>query len=67
MHKIVIEHSCGCVRRSDLEVETTMESKDDALIKAMKMRDTMNEEFCGKHEFVITENEENFHISFAKR
>ena len=65
MHTINIDHVCGCVRRSDLEINSQVESKDEALLKAIKMKDLMNQEFCGKHMFDIEEKENNFHIAFA--
>lgn len=64
MHKIIVEDQCGCFRRSDLEANLEMNSKDDALSKAIQMKNHMNQEFCMKHEFQLVEKEENFVISF---
>jgi hypothetical protein len=64
MHKIIVENQCGCFRRSELESGISMASKDDALSKAIQMKNHMNEKFCKKHEFQLIEDSENFIISF---
>ncbi|AXX93515.1 hypothetical protein CPU12_12735 [Malaciobacter molluscorum LMG 25693] len=64
MHKIVVSNQCGCFKRSDLKNNISFESKDDALEKALEMKNTMNTEFCGKHEFQVVEFGDNFVISF---
>ncbi|AXX88320.1 hypothetical protein [Malaciobacter marinus] len=64
MHKIVVANQCGCFKRSDLENNISFTSKDDALLKAIQMKEKMNEEFCGKHEFQVEEMQNNFVISF---
>lgn len=66
MHNIIVEKECGCFKRSDLVNNLSIASKDDALIKAIQMKDQMNDEFCGKHDFEIAESSNNFIISFAK-
>ena len=66
MHNIIVEKECGCFKRSDLENNLSISSKDDALTKAIEMKNQMNEEFCGKHNFDLVEDKENFVISFAQ-
>ncbi|MGB5919022.1 MULTISPECIES: hypothetical protein [unclassified Arcobacter] len=66
MHNIQVEHVCGCFKRSDLESNLQIENKDDALAKAMAMTTTMNEDFCGKHDFQLVEDNNNFVISFKQ-
>lgn len=63
MHTIIVENECGCFRRSDLENNTKIESKDEALLTAIKMNNQMNDEFCGKHKFELKESLNNFIIS----
>lgn len=63
MSTINIAQECGCFKRSELENNVTFNNKDDALIEAKKMENHMNEEFCGKHKFELTENGDNFVIS----
>ena len=64
MYKVVVSNQCGCFKRSDLENNFTSTSKDDALLKAIEMKNTMNDDFCGKHEFQVEEMDKNFVISF---
>lgn len=64
MYKIVVANQCGCFKRSELENNISFLSKDDALLKAVEMKDIMNDEFCHKHEFQVEELENNFVISF---
>lgn len=64
MHTITVENICGCFKRSDLENNLQIQNKDDALTKAMQMTTTMNEDFCGKHDFQLVEDNNNFVISF---
>ena len=63
MFKINVDKECGCFKRSDLENNIEFQSKDDALTKATAMVDKMNFEFCGKHEFVLSEAGDTFQIS----
>lgn len=63
MFKIIVERECGCFKRSDMEASTTMESKDEALLKSIEMRDTMNNDFCEKHTFSVKEVENTFIIA----
>lgn len=64
MYKIIVANQCGCFKRSDLENNITFQSKDDALLKAIEMKNHMNEKFCNKHEFEVQEMYNNFVISF---
>jgi len=65
MFKVVIEKECGCFKKSDLENNLEIASKDAALIKSIEMRDYMNDEFCGKHEFKVQEAGNNFVIAMS--
>jgi hypothetical protein len=65
MFKIVIEKECGCFKRSDLQNNIEIASKDDALSKSIEMRDYMNDEFCGKHEFKVQEVGNDFVIAMS--
>jgi len=67
MHKIIVENQCGCFKRSDLESDINMSQKDEALTKAIEMKNQMNDEFCGKHNFDLVEHKENFVITFAQQ
>ena len=67
MHKIIVEKECGCFKRSDLENNLEFTSKDEALTKAIEMKNTMNSDFCGKHDFDLVESDSNFVIHFAEQ
>ncbi|MGA1940491.1 hypothetical protein [Arcobacter sp. YIC-310] len=64
MYKIIVANQCGCFKRSNLQNNLTFQSKDEALLKAIEMKNQMNEEFCKKHEFDVQEMYNNFVISF---
>jgi len=63
MFKIIVEKECGCFKRSDLENNISLDSKDEALSKSLEMKEYMNNEFCGKHSFVVKEVDDTFIIS----
>lgn len=65
MHKIIVETECACFKKSDLENNIELNSKDKALMKALRMKNTMNQEFCRKHDFQVIEKDDNFLIAFA--
>ena len=50
-----MEKQCGCFKKSDFEAEQIFDSKEEALKKAKEMCEYMNEQFCQKHEFSISE------------
>ena len=63
MFQIVVERECGCFKRSDMQANITLESKDEALLKSIEMRDIMNNKFCAKHKFTVKEEENTFIIA----
>ncbi len=66
MSIISLDKECGCFKRSDFENNQSFASKDDALIEAQKMVKHMNEKFCGKHAFTLSENGDNFNITLGQ-
>ena len=62
MYKIVIANQCACFKKSNLENNLTFESKDEALSKAIEMKNIMNNEFCKKHKFELQEMFNNYHL-----
>ena len=67
MFTINIEKECSCFKKSDFENNKRFENKDDALIEAMNMVKTMNDEWCQKHEFTFSEDGQNFQIAVNER
>ena len=63
MFKIIVEKECSCFKKSDLKNNIELESKDEALLKTLEMRDIMNDDFCGKHKFKVQEVDNNFVIA----
>ena len=59
MITVKMEKECGCFKRSDYEAVKTFESKDDALLYAQELCSDMNETFCQKHVFRVTETADN--------
>lgn len=62
MYKIIIDKECGCFRRSDMQNNVTVDSKDEALERALEMVNTMNNDFCEKHKFSLEEAGDKFLI-----
>ncbi len=62
MYTIKVEKECGCFKKSAYENNMQMENKDDALMQANLMTNYMNSKFCGKHEFTLREEGNDFHI-----
>ena len=67
MYKVIIEKECGCIRRSDIPKERSFDDKDDALIEAGAMARQMNDDFCGKHQFAVMQEGEDFLITMQMR
>ncbi len=65
MFKIVVDRECGCFRRSDLQNNVELESKDEALEKSLEMIETMNNYFCDKHSFSLQEVGDTFLITMS--
>lgn len=63
MFTINVEKECGCFKKSAYDNNMSFESKDDALMQARLMESHMNQKFCQKHMFTLTEDGENFNIS----
>lgn len=58
---------CGCFLKSNFENNKSYDSRDEALMKANKMADTMNNVFCQKHFFKVLEDGDDFLIEVKKR
>ena len=67
MFKISVNKECGCFKKSELENNSTENTKDNALLKAQYMVNYMNDEFCQKHSFTLREEGNSFAISMETR
>lgn len=66
MYKIVVQDKCKCFIKSNLEGCLEFLVKDDAMLKAIDMKNIMNKSFCKKHSFEIQEMFNNLVIKFYK-
>lgn len=55
MFTVKIEKECGCFKRSGMPSIKAFDNKDDAMIEAQEWAEEMNETFCKKHIFSISE------------
>ena len=67
MFKVTIEKEYGCFRKSGIENNKSFGNKDDALIEALNLTKTMNQDFCQKHEFTVQEDKNNIIIAVDDR
>lgn len=63
MSKLIIEKECGCFVASQHSNNQNFKSKDEALISGQSMLDDMNNNFCGKHQFILKEEGDDLMIS----
>ena len=63
MFTINVEKECGCFKKSAYENGMSFNSKDEALQQALLMESYMNQKFCQKHMFSVSENGDNLHIA----
>lgn len=66
MYTVTMEKQCGCFKRSEFSPVQSFESKDDALIQAQEMASDMNETFCQKHNFKVTEAGQDFLVTMVQ-
>lgn len=67
MFTINVDKECGCFKRSAYDNNMTFESKDDALMQARLMESHMNQKFCQKHLFTLSEDGQNFNIEVSMK
>jgi len=67
MFTVRVEKECGCFKKSGLDNNINIQSKDDALIEAMNMSHSMNQDFCGKHSFFVRESGNDFIIAMKEQ
>ena len=65
MTTIVVDKECKCFKESDFENNQSFESKDEALLRAKYMVDYMNNEFCHKHNFALSEVDDTLLITVS--
>ncbi|MDH4943737.1 hypothetical protein [Sulfurimonas sp. C5] len=62
LHHVIVEKLCSCAKREGMGQITSFEDKETAQDAAVKQLAFMQNSFCGKHEFDITEVNDHFVI-----
>ena len=62
MTTVTFTKMCGCLKKDSIEQVQKFDSKDEALIKATDMANSMNENYCKKHSFSVVEDGDNLLI-----
>ena len=62
MYTIDIEKRCGCFKRDDIELPRNFEEAKEAEYEALKLANHMNANYCKKHRFFVTEEENKLTI-----
>lgn len=62
MYEINVTKECGCFKKSIYDNNSSFSSKDDALLQAQLMVRHMNDKFCQKHNFLLSEDGKTFTI-----
>ena len=52
MYTVHMERECGCFKRSEYESKKSFETQQEAYNYSNILAELMNEDFCGKHQFV---------------
>ena len=65
MYQVNVPQQCGCFRRSGQSASTSFDNKDEALMHATEMANTMNEDYCQKHNFNVVEDGNVFVIAMG--
>lgn len=61
-HHVIIEKLCSCAKREGLTQIVTFETKEGAKSAAEVQLALMSNNFCGKHNFDVTEVDDHFVI-----
>ena len=61
-HHVVIEKLCSCAKKQGVPQIETFDARSRALEAAQLRLERMQERFCGKHGFDITEVDEHYVI-----
>lgn len=61
-HHVIIEKLCSCAKKEGMDQIVTFESKAGAQSAAEAQLAYMQNSFCGKHKFDVTEVDDHFVI-----
>jgi len=61
-HYVIIEKLCSCAKKEGLDQISTFDDKENALHTANERLSHMQNSFCGKHSFDVTEVDDHYVI-----
>jgi len=64
-HHVIIEKLCSCAKKEGMEQIVTFEDKDLAKTTAEDQVTYINNSFCGKHNFDVTEVDDHYVIGMV--
>lgn len=62
MYVVDIEKRCGCFKRDEIDLPKNFEDSKEAECEALKLANHMNANYCKKHRFFVTKEDNNFII-----
>ena len=62
MYTVVMEHECGCFKKSDFTNNKSFQTRQEAHQYATLAAEIMSEDFCGKHNFYAQRAEGDTHV-----
>jgi redox-regulated HSP33 family molecular chaperone len=62
LHHVIVEKLCSCAKKEGMERIVSFESKEEAQSAAEAKLAHMQNDFCSKHEFDVTEVNDHFVI-----
>lgn len=67
MYKLKVQNPCSCFIKRALDDVQEFATKEEAQQEAKKMLSMMENEFCKKHQFLLTEQFGDFVITITPR
>jgi hypothetical protein len=64
-HHVIIEKLCSCAKKEGMDRLVSFDSKDSAKSAADAQLAFMQNSFCGKHNFDVTEVDDHFVIGMV--
>jgi len=61
-HHLIIEKLCSCAKKEGMEQIVTYETKESAQSAGNSQLEYINNSFCGKHNFDMTEVDDHYVI-----
>lgn len=65
MYQVEVKNACRCFLRNGMSEKQSFELKEDAKEEAQLMLEKMNDTFCKKHSFVLSERFGDYTITIT--